>query len=102
MNHAVHTKDHLFGLLNETNEQTPMIANVETVLTVLMHTEGLWQECTYCYKAMELAQVCDAKLRTVETTNHKRAARIERLQRLAWALSDKYFQLQQESMQQLV
>ena len=100
MSHAVACKDHLLGLINGANTPAELMVVAETITTILTHTEGLWQEAEYCYKASEIAQrlVTELASHEVDGIHHKTAEKL-RYHRLALAkLSDRYHTLQQQHM----
>jgi len=71
-NTLICTKDHMYGMLN-IDCQKNLIENMQTVLDAVQLTSGLWLECTYGYKAIELMQLiinnCD-RLNTNEAGVH--------------------------------
>ena len=101
------TKDHLIGLLNgaESEEQTTL-ANMaslcevcDTIIVVLTHTEGLWLECEYAYKAAEIAcragKQVDAYL-TDENTHHASKRKLEAVKMKLRLIEERYFRLNHE------
>lgn len=55
---AIQNKDHLLGLLNNAEGLSFKMEAIETIITVLTHTRGFWQELSYSYKAAEIARRC--------------------------------------------
>ena len=62
MDHAVAFKDQLLKRIDSTHGVDDTLRICQAVATILEHTEGLWQELAYCYKAREIAERCTAKL----------------------------------------
>ena len=102
MSHAVACKDHLLGLINEANDVHELVAVCATITTVLTHTEGLWMEATYCYKAKEIAARCVSELHCYETTcqRHKTHEMITRHIDALRTLEERYHKLQHQTMQE--
>lgn len=95
---ALATKDHLLQLINGATNAQELMVVAETVTTVLVHTEGLWLELGYCYKASEIAQrlVTELASHEVDGVHHKTAEKL-RTHRLTLArLAERYHTLQQQ------
>lgn len=104
MSHAVACKDHLLGLINGANNHNELMAVAETITVILTHTEGLWMEAEYCYKASEIAQRLVTELASyeVDDLHHKTVEKL-RYHRLALAkLADRYHKLQHQHMNPVV
>jgi len=96
---AVDTKNNLLALLNSASDVHELMTASETILIVLEHTEGLWYDAKYCYKASEIAEECRKRLDAYTTTcqhykTHEKIARMRDKMRL---LADRYHILQRES-----
>lgn len=96
MEYCVKTKDHLLDLIRQGETDGEIIANCETVLTVLEHTTGLWRDTHYCYKASEIAQRIIDRLKTLDQTHHARQRRLEPMYAWAHRLIARYNNLQLE------
>ena len=98
MSHAVACKDHLLGLINEANDVHELVAVCATITTVLTHTEGLWIEAMYCYKAKEIAARCVSELRCSMdwVQHHKTLEMIARHIDALRMLEERYHKLQHQ------
>lgn len=93
------TKTHLFDLINSPETVEELIQVSCTVETVLKHTEGLWQEARYCYKAKEIAERLVARFDEIlnqDDIHHKTAARVKIRKYFIQELVQRYHELQQE------
>lgn len=86
---AVSVKDNLLQLLNGDDKFTA----VETVLTVLEHTVGFWEELNYAYKAKEIAYRCCRELDGEHQTTKQRKEAV-RLRAKAFALEQLYREIE--------
>lgn len=59
---CIETKDKLLNLINKSTTVDELIEAARIVDTVLHYTAGLWKECRYCYKAKEIAEVCNKEI----------------------------------------
>lgn len=99
MSHAVACKDHLLRLINEASNAHELIVVAETITVVLTHTEGLWLEAGYCYKASEIAQRLVTELASYEVEGlHYKAEECLRNHRLKLAkIANRYHTLQHQN-----
>ena len=104
MSHAVACKDHLLRLINEANNAQELMVVAETITTILTHTEGLWLEAEYCYKASEIAQRLVTELASYEVEGiHYKTEEKLRTHRLILAkMADRYHSLQHQQMNPVV
>jgi hypothetical protein len=100
MSHAVACKDHLLGLINGANNAFELMVVSEMITVILTHTEGLWQEAEYCYKASEIAQRIVTELASYEVdgVHHKTAEKIRYHRLHLVKLAERYHVLQQQQM----
>ena len=96
MSHAVACKDHLLGLINGANNANELMVVAETITTILTHTEGLWLEAEYCYKASEIAQRLVTELASYEVDglHHKTEDKIRTHRLIVAKLAERYHSLQ--------
>lgn len=96
MSHAIDCKNHLLSIINGANGPAELMVAAETITVILTHTEGLWMEAKYAYKASEIAQRLVTELASYEVDgiHHKTAEKL-RYHRLTLALlADRYQKLQ--------
>ncbi len=97
---CVHTKDHLYEILNAANDVHETCTVADTICTILKHTEGLWLEARYCYKAKEIAgRVKETLERFIGTCQHHKTHEMLAVRRdTARRLEEHYHKLQQQQM----
>ena len=78
---ALETKDRVLQMLNDAVSDSDYIAVAKDVIMILRVTLPMWVELRYAYKAAEIADRINDRLRAmqIETTNASRKAKLERI-----------------------
>ena len=89
------TRDRLYNLVDSAPNLECLYKGVETILTVLEYTEGLWQVASYCYKANEVCERAIAALQQYkQVENFKKVEKINQYILQLRKMGDRYHQLQ--------
>lgn len=94
---CVATKDHLLALINAAVDREAFVDLVKTVIIpIFTHTEGLWIEATYCYKASEILHRCVEQFNTYKTScgHHLTLQMLDGLRLECVKLEERYHRLQ--------
>jgi hypothetical protein len=99
MSNAVACKNHLLDLINNANNASELMAVADTITMILTHTEGLWLEADYCYKASEIAQrlVMELASYEVEGLHHATEKKLRTHRLILAKLADRYHKLQHQT-----
>lgn len=86
----IDTKNNLLNMLNGCDNES-LFTNMETVITTIELTSGLWIELEYAYKACELMQIildrCN-HMQSYSRLHHKTVEKIESIKRKAYKTQD--------------
>jgi hypothetical protein len=102
MSHAVACKDHLLSLINDADDIHKLVEVSQVITTILTHTEGLWLEAGYCYKASEIATRCANELASYcgACMHHKTHEMVDKHRSALRSIAERYYQLQQQSFEE--
>ncbi len=99
MEYCIRTKDHLLQLLNDCNTPDDLIGVCNNaLLPLLIHGEGLWMECRYCYKAAELINraVIECNCWLVTCLHYSKIKQLEDLRKRLCDVACRYVELHNE------
>ncbi len=96
MDYCVRTKDNLLQLLNDCSTLDDLFGVCNNaIFPLLIHGEGLWMDCRYCYKAVEIANraiiQCDHWLGTC--LHHSKIKRLQSTKQQLMKLQSRYLEL---------
>jgi len=93
---VIDVKNRLWNLLTAPTDKMDFLANAERVLGIVDVTQGFWVELNYCYKVCEFADFIDNRCREYlgDCQHAMTIKRIRFVQSEAWAIRDRFYNLQ--------
>ncbi len=91
---AIQTNLHLRSLINNVETVDELYEVCEEIIApVLNHTEGMWIELKYCYKAVEIANLCIDSLNHWLNTcqHHKTILKLSQIKAKMQTISNRYY-----------
>lgn len=92
---AINVKDRLWSMVNDAADVHEAVKVCETILATLMLTDGLWCECSYAYKGVDLADLIIKKMDSYDSicAHHKTHEMLRRVWEDAYRVRKHFYEL---------
>ncbi len=99
MSQAVKTKDKLYNAINSAKCLPELVEVATKILEASMLLDGLWAECNYCYKVVDLCNLIENQIQLLGDDEQCYPAPVWELKGLVRQCRQHFYNLQQDMLQ---